>query len=566
MTCSFSKEFSASANTSIENIFIFEYMPNASGEAIKVYLYGLFLCQNPEYDQSLSQIAQSLNLTEECVKDCFKFWEEFNLVSIICESPFSVQYLPVRATFGAKPRKYKAEKYTDFANSIQALLDGRMISTNEYTEYFSIMETYGIKPEAMLMIVKYCADRKGKDIGFRYIIKVAKDFGARGITTQEKVEKELSSYIVKTAAIEKILKALSIKRQPDFEDQAYLKKWTNELNFEIENIVYAGSILKKSSMAKLDEFLLELYGMKSFSKEEIETYVKQKQNIIETAIKINRALSIYMEVIDTVVDTYTKKWISFGFESETLIFIANYCFRIGKNTLQYMDTLVEDLRNKGFISLTSVNDYFESIKKTDDFIAKLLLTCGLSRRPNSWDRENISMWKSWNFTEEMILEAGKLASNKSSPIPYINGILSNWKNNGIFTVNEITQNNAGLNLNNNNENSLQEYNREYERRRSIAVLRAQRNLEKAFNIDGFADVYSRLNSIEKDLAFAEIENNVSLLKKLESEKQELNKTASTLLDTISIKLDDLTPKYLCEKCKDTGFIGTHKCDCFDKKI
>ena len=212
MTCSFSKEFSVSSITSIENTFLFEYMPNASGDAVKVYLYGLFLCQNQEYDQNLSQIAKTLNLTEDQVKDCFLFWEEFGLLSVVSNSPFTVQYLPVKNSFLSKPRKYKAEKYTDFAKGIQALLPDRMISTNEYNEYFAIMETYGIKPEAMLMIVKYCVDRKGKDIGYHYIAKVAKDFGARGIITQEKVENELSSYIFRTAEIEKILRALSLKR------------------------------------------------------------------------------------------------------------------------------------------------------------------------------------------------------------------------------------------------------------------------------------------------------------------------------------------------------------------
>ncbi|MBQ0099216.1 MAG: DnaD domain protein [Firmicutes bacterium] len=562
MTCSFSKEFSVSAITNIENVFLFEYMPNASGDAVKVYLYGLFLCQNQEYDQDINQIAKTLNLTIEQVKDCFLFWEEFGLLSVVSTSPFCVQYLPVKNSFNAKPRKYKAEKYTDFAKGIQALLPDRMISTNEYNEYFSIMETYGIKPEAMLMIVKYCADRKGKDIGYHYIIKVAKDFGARGIITQEKVENELSSYIFRTAEIEKILRALSLKRQPEIEDLNLLKKWTEELSFDVENIVYAASKMKKGSMAKLDEFMLELYGMKSFSKEEIEVFVREKQNIYDTAIKINRALSIYMEVIDTVVDTYTKKWLSFGFTSEALIYIASYCFKIGKNTLQYMDALLDELKNKGIIDLTSVSDYFEEQKKTDEFISKLLVTCGINRRPTSWDRENIDRWKSWNFSFDMILEAGKLASGKASPIPYINGILSSWKNSGIYTTDRI-----GLAPSTAQGETPQEaYNREYERRRNKAVSRAQKNMENAFSIEGFSDIYSRLNSIEKDLAFAEIDNNKELLEKLEEEKKNLNYKANEMLKQFQITLSDLTPKYACPKCHDTGYNGTHRCDCFDLKV
>ena len=561
MTFSYSKDFSTVGFTEVENAFIYEYLPNADGDAVKVYLYGLFLCKNKNYDQPISQVALTLSLNEKTVRDCFKFWEEFGLLTITSEEPFSVQYLPVRAVANGKAKKFKAEKYTDFTKSLQALLPDRMISTNEYQEYFMIMETYGIKPEAMIMIVKYCVDRKGADIGYKYISKVAKDFGARGIVTVEKVEKELSTYILRTYEIEKILSALGLKRQPDIEDQKLLKKWTQELNFETENIIFAASKLKKGSVNKLDEFLMDLYSMKSFSKEEISAYMAQKQGVYDLAIKINKALSVYMEVIDTVVDTYTKKWISYGYDGDTLLYVASQCFKEGKNTLQDMDELIENLRMRGIIDLSSVGDYFEGIKKTDQFISKVLITAGVNRRPNPWDRENISNWKSWNFSEEMILEAAKLSSGKASPIAYMNGILANWKNNGVYSVSDIENGEKKSN----EITTQQEYNREYERRRTLAISRAQRNVQNALNIDGFNEVYSRLNSIEKDLAFAEMGGNEEALKSYEKEKQELIVKANEILKTLNITLTDLSPKYACDKCNDTGYVGTHKCDCYNKK-
>ena len=559
MTCSFSKEFSSSAFTDIENSFITEYLPIANGDTIKVYLYGLYLCQHPESDMPISSIAQNLKMDENAVKDCFSFWEEFGILSVLSNDPFTVQYHPVRSMFSSKPRKYKAEKYSDFSKSLQALLPNRMISTSEFSEYFMIMETYSIKPEAMLMIVKYCVDRKGKEISYKYVSKVAKDFGNRSINTVEKVEAELSSYSAKTAVIEQILRALSLRRQPDIEDSNFLKKWTQELSFDAENIIFAAKKLKKSSMEKLDEFLLELYAMKSFSKNEIADYMDKKKDIYELAIKINKSLSIYVDIIDTVVDTYTKKWLSFGFDEETLLYIASHCFKNNKRSLQEMDVLIEELRGRGFITLSGVGDYFSEQEKIDEFIAKLLSTVGLSRRPNPWDRENLNVWKGWNFSNEMILEAGKLSAGKASPIAYINGILSNWKNNGIFNLEGVTSTTITT------DNSQETYNREYERRRTLALSRAQKNNEIAMGIDGFANVYSRLNSIEKDLAFAEIANEKTTLEKLENEKSELLKKAHNLLATKSLTLKDLSPVYACEKCNDTGYVGTHRCDCFNKQ-
>ncbi len=562
MSCSYSKEYSATAFTGVENEFINEYLPSASGNDVKVYLYGLFLCQNPNQEKTLSEIAETLTLTEKEVLDAFVYWEEVGLVNLLSQDPLTVTYNPLRSLSSSKPRKYKAEKYADFTKGLQLLYPDKMISTGEYTEYFHVMETYSIKPEVMLMIVKYCIDLKGKAINFKYVIKVAKDFINRGLTTIEKVEIELSSFIKKTAEIENILKAMSIKRAPDHDDAKLLKKWTGELNFEYDSILFAAKNLKKGSMEKLDAFLLELYAKKSFSTKEIADYVSKKQAIYELAIKINKTLSIYVEILEPVIDNYTNKWLSFGFEEGALLFIANQCFKSGKNTLQDMDEMIEMLRTRGCIDLSSVGDYFENQKRIDEFLKKFLITVGVNRRPNDWDRENLSVWKSWNFTDEMILEAGKLSAGKSSPIPYVNGILSNWKNNGIFSLSSLSE----VAVTVSNDNSQENYNREYERRRTLAHSRAQKNSEKAMALDGFSSVYGRLNGIEKDLAFAELSGNKESLTILEKEKGELLLKAEKILKNINLTLADLSPKYACEKCNDTGYIGTHRCDCFGKIV
>ncbi len=556
MTFSFSKEFSKNAYTGIENAFITEYLKIADGNAVKVYLYGLYLCQNHGANE-LKDFAENVNLTESEVKDIFNYLEEFGLLSVLSFEPLNVEYLPVRGAFTSKPRKYKTEKYSEFTKGVQTLICSRMIPTNEYVEYFSIMETYNIKPEAMLLIIKYCVSLKGDDIGYKYISKVAKDFGNREINTIEKVEQELSAYNLRTGEIVNVLKALSSKRKPEIEDLNLYKKWTRELNFEPESIVYAASKIKKGSINKLDEFLLELFAMKSFSKEEIKDYVERKEEIYQLAVKINRALSIYMEVIDTVVDTYTKKWLSYGYDGETLLFIAGKCFKSGKNTLPQMDELIENLYSLGYIDFTSVNDYFEGLKKTYDFIKKMLLISGANRYPNDWDKRSVDTWKSWGFSEDMILEAATLASGKSSPIPYMNGILSNWKRDGVFTLDKPQNEKDSF-------ESIADYNLEYDRRRKTALSKASKNLEKAMEIEGFSEIYSKLNGMERELAFAEMANNQTLLDNLESEKALLTVKIENLLKPHGLVLSDLSPKYLCEKCKDTGYIGTNRCDCFDK--
>lgn len=556
MKCFYSKEFSNKSFTDVENAFIQEYMPISDGNAVKVYLYGLFLCKNPQFATDVSDVAKVLGLNENLVVEYFKFYEEFGLVNIISVSPLSVEYMPVKLALSSKPRKYKPEKYSEFNKCVQSLISGRMIMSNEYSSYFDVMEDFGIKPEAMLMIVKYCVEKSGTSVNKNYILTIAKDFGNRGITTVDKVEKELTSYLSRSIELERILRALSLKRSPDVTDLNLYKKWTEELNFEIDNIVFAASKIKKGGMEKLDAFLLELYTNKSFSKEEIDWYNKNKEKTYQLALKINKALSIYVEVLEPVIDTYINKWLSFGFTDQTLLLIASHCFVSGKNTLQDMDVLIDELRNRGYIDLTSVNDYFESLKKTDEFISKVLSVAGINRRPIPWDRENIRVWKSWNFTEEMILESAKLSAGKSSALAYMNGILSNWKNTGKFNLSQIENQ-----VSTSTANSQEAYNREYEKRRNTAIQIAQKNVENAREIQGFSEIYQRLNSIEKDLAIAEISSNAQHLEKLEQEKKLLVETANQKLSTLGLSLEDLSPKYKCKKCNDTGYVGNHRCDC-----
>ena len=560
MSFSFSKEFAEISNLTIESAFISEYLPVSSGEAVKVYLYGLLACSKKE-DKDLKSIAEDLNLDEKTILDCLSYWEEFGLINILSKDPLNIVYLPVKSVSNAKPRKIKAEKYTEFSKGLQLLLPSRMISTGEFTEYFNVMETYSIKPEAMLLIVKYCADRKGDTISYRYVTKVAKDFGNRGINTVEKVEKELSSYLLRTSVLEKILKALKTSRQPDIDDQNLLKKWTNELGFDEENILFAAKSLKKGNMEKLDEFLLELYSIKCFSKEEIKAYLENKQSVYDLAVKINKALSIYVDVIETVVNTYTKKWLSFGFDEETLLLIASKCFTKGKNSLSEMDETIEVFRNRGIIDLSSVGDFFATEKKTEEFIKQILLTSGINRRPTSWDVDNLNTWRSWNFSNEMILEAAKLASGKASPVAYMNSVLSSWKNNGIFSLEGTSSTNDTA-----IENSVKDYNKEYERRRTLALSKAQKNTEKAMELQGFSTLYERVFSIERDMAFAEMGGDQSQVEKLENEKTEITIKLDNLLSKIGLDLSDLSPKFACEKCQDTGYVGTKRCDCFNKKV
>ena len=68
--------------------------------------------------------------------------------------------------------------------------------------------------------------------------------------------------------------------------------------------------------------------------------------------------------------------------------------------------------------------------------------------------------------------------------------------------------------------------------------------------------------MEIDLAKAEVFN-AAALPSLQSEKKKLLETRKILLSKIGLTEADLTPKFSCEKCSDTGFLLSGKaCDCY----
>lgn len=333
--CSFTKDGLKNYTTALDNAFFTEYLPEADGDAVKVYLFGFYVCKNTDDDYDLSEFSKALFMPEEKVKDCFKYWEEFDLVSVISQEPFQVRYLPL-SSYG-KQRKFKAGKYDDFCKSLQSLInDSRMISTAEYSQYFSVMEDYDIKPEAMLMICKYCIDLKGENISGKYICAVAKDFADRGVKTVSAIEDELSDYNLKSEDTQKVLQALGVKRKADLDDYNLFNKWKDQLLFDVKAIIFAAKTYKAKNVNYLDEKLMELFAAKKFTEKEIAEYAKRQAELNDLAKKITRALSVYVEVLKPVIDNYLNPWLALGYNEDTLLFIANYCFtHRKKNSRRY---------------------------------------------------------------------------------------------------------------------------------------------------------------------------------------------------------------------------------------
>ena len=66
--------------TMVENTFIDRFMPAASGDFVKIYLYLLRCVQEGHTDVTISQIADALNYTEADVKRALGYWKRMRML------------------------------------------------------------------------------------------------------------------------------------------------------------------------------------------------------------------------------------------------------------------------------------------------------------------------------------------------------------------------------------------------------------------------------------------------------------------------------------------------------
>ena len=67
--------------TLVRNVFLDEYMPEASGEFVKIYLY-LLRCASGGKEISMGRIADIFEHTEKDVARALKYWEKMQLLSL----------------------------------------------------------------------------------------------------------------------------------------------------------------------------------------------------------------------------------------------------------------------------------------------------------------------------------------------------------------------------------------------------------------------------------------------------------------------------------------------------
>lgn len=271
--------------TLITNDFIDNYMINANGEFVKVYLFLLRHLDDPCSTLTISTIADCLNNTENDILRAFRYWESEGLLSLdkdedgriigieLERTPSitsrkvtapkvpSVPERPVLMEVGsfsdpilepvpepvpeAMPEqqpapKVKAIPLTTFKaqKELKSLLFiaeqylGKTLSKTDVDAITYFYETLGMTADLIEYLIESCVENGHKSM--HYIQKVAISWSDSGITTKEQARQQSKSYNKNCYTV---MNAFGIKnRGPAATEMEFINRWTDELGFTLDII------------------------------------------------------------------------------------------------------------------------------------------------------------------------------------------------------------------------------------------------------------------------------------------------------------------------------------------
>lgn len=239
------------SSTLIPDIFFSEYLSEASGDFIKVYLYMLFLSKYDK-DIKINDLSKKLVLPVKTIQDAVKYWEDKCLitkkntgyiVNSIQEIELHKLYKPKTALSAEQLQKsaenQKRAKAIDFINN--KYFSGLM-PTTWYPEIELWFKKYGFDEEVMIALFGYCFDMSA--LHKNYVQAVAEAWSKNNI----KNFNDLDLYYEKQEKLKVIAKTISKKlglsRSLTQYEYAYIEKWVMDYGYSLDIIEIA---LKKTT-------------------------------------------------------------------------------------------------------------------------------------------------------------------------------------------------------------------------------------------------------------------------------------------------------------------------------
>jgi hypothetical protein len=269
-----------------------------------------------------------------------------------------------------------------------------------------------MEKDAVLKIVDYCVKLKGENVAVSYVVAVAKNWAYAGVRTCEDVEKRLQEQERVSGDVVLLLKALGIKRVATTEEYQMYLNWANDLEIPLDIMIHIAKKTKAKNFTRLGEMIAKCYANRLLSIEEIDTYLKSRDDMFTLAKTVVKNLGLWYDNLENVVDTYIVPWLAMGFENSAIEKLSNMAFRSNIRNLDGLNNNVNNMFKLGLLTIGSIDNYMADIVKNDNVIANILLELGINRGVISMDRTMYKTWLfDWNVSQEILNYAVEFMAN-----------------------------------------------------------------------------------------------------------------------------------------------------------
>ncbi len=265
--------------TMVSNTFIDDYMADANGEFVKVYLY-LLRCVSHNKQLSISVIADKFNHTETDVIRALKYWEKMKLLKLsytnnilmeiafiddfndssaeddvkntetaATQAPSTTPVVSTQVTADSKSKipSYSADALKGFSENedIKQIIFvaesylGKTLSPSEMNTlmfFYDDRDGLNFTVDLIEYLIEYCVSKGHKSIN-QYARQTALAWREQEIKTVTQAKAQTIHY---NADFYKIFNALGIKGRKMVPFEAnYIEKWLNTYSFTRDVIEYA---------------------------------------------------------------------------------------------------------------------------------------------------------------------------------------------------------------------------------------------------------------------------------------------------------------------------------------
>lgn len=282
------------SSTELPDVFFTEYLSQASGDYIKIYLYIVFLSKYGK-DVKINDLSKKLNIDFKTIQEGIKYWEDTGvitkkntgyIINNLQEIELHKLYKP-KVTLSAENIKQTAQnQYRAKAiENINTLFFQGIMSPSWYSDIDLWFKKYSFDEEVMIALFQYCYNRSA--LHRNYIQTVAEAWFKSNVKTYSDLDSLFEKQEKLNTLYKSIGKKLGYTRALTEYEKGYIEKWTIEYSFDLNIIEIA---LKKTTAKTnpnfdyLDKLLSDWHDRGFKTVEEVQNFLsefKQKNKDIK---------------------------------------------------------------------------------------------------------------------------------------------------------------------------------------------------------------------------------------------------------------------------------------------